>query len=156
MSASLVLSVPRDVRLGRKTIVRRYYCKLYLVWYTNNGCAQNVGVTVGNLTATSASSAPFAVAVSQRVVSFSILCDLYRNDANGTNPFLPFFLEAIEKGTDPVERQYLVHLLCSPPTNRNVSIASSAVVVLSPFLGEIPARFEYVVAPSVVRLWHEF
>lgn len=57
----------------------------------------------------------------QRVVSFSILCDLYRNEANGTNPFLPFFLEAIEKGTDPVERQYLVHLLCSPPTNRNVS-----------------------------------
>lgn len=57
----------------------------------------------------------------QRVVSFSILCDLYRNEANGTNPFLAFFLEAIEKGTDPVERQYLVHLLCSPPTNRNVS-----------------------------------
>lgn len=68
----------------------------------------------------SATLAPFGL---QRVVSFSILCDLYRNDANGTNPFLPFFLEAIEKGTDPVERQYLVHLLCSPPTNRNVSIA---------------------------------
>ena len=62
------------------------------------------------------------VRLSQRVVSFSILCDLYRNDANGTNPFLPFFLEAIEKGTDPVEKQYLIHLLCSPPTNRNVSV----------------------------------
>lgn len=74
-----------------------------------------------------ATLAPFGL---QRVVSFSILCDLYRNDANGTNPFLPFFLEAIEKGTDPVERQYLVHLLCSPPTNRNVSI-----VVPGSFLG---------------------
>lgn len=74
-----------------------------------------------------ATLAPFGL---QRIVSFSILCDLYRNDANGTNPFLPFFLEAIEKGTDPVERQYLVHLLCSPPTNRNVSI-----VVPGSFLG---------------------
>lgn len=76
------------------------------------------------------SSAPLPVSWLQRVVSFSILCDLYRNDANGTNPFLPFFLEAIEKGTDPVERQYLVHLLCSPPTNRNVSIAASLLSVL--------------------------
>lgn len=65
----------------------------------------------------------------QRVVSFSILCDLYLNEANGTNPFLPFFLEAIEKGTDPVERQYLVHLLCSPPTKRNVSAAACNTVV---------------------------
>ena len=32
----------------------------------------------------------------QRIVAFSILCELYRNEANGTNPFLPFFLDALE------------------------------------------------------------
>ncbi|CAM9344893.1 unnamed protein product [Ascophyllum nodosum] len=65
----------------------------------------------------------------QRVVSFSILCDLYRNEPNGTNPFLPFFLEAIENGTDFVEKQYLVHLLCSPPTNRNSARKTARQVI---------------------------
>ncbi|CAM9440327.1 unnamed protein product [Ectocarpus sp. 6 AP-2014] len=85
----------------------------------------------------------------QRVVSFSILCDLYRNDANGTNPFLPFFLEAIEKGTDPVERQYLVHLLCSPPTNRN-SARKNALQVIAEYEGT-PAEAVEVPDLSALR-----
>ena len=59
--------------------------------------------------------------IPQRLVGFSILCDLYRNEANGTNPFLPVFLEALESGSDQCEKQFLVHLLCSPPSNRDVS-----------------------------------
>ncbi|CAM9724495.1 unnamed protein product [Ectocarpus sp. 4 AP-2014] len=85
----------------------------------------------------------------QRVVSFSILCDLYRNDANGTNPFLPFFLEAIEKGTDHVERQYLVHLLCSPPTNRN-SARKNALQVIAEYEGT-PAEAVEVPDLSALR-----
>jgi len=65
----------------------------------------------------------------QRIVSFSILCDLYRNESNGTNPFLPVFLEALEKGTDPCEKQFLVHLLCSPPSNRDFQRKSAKTII---------------------------
>jgi hypothetical protein len=65
----------------------------------------------------------------QRLVGFSILCDLYRNESNGTNPFLPVFLDALEKGSDPCEKQFLVHLLCSPPSNRDVRPASTCAEI---------------------------
>jgi hypothetical protein len=65
----------------------------------------------------------------QRIVAFSILCELYRNEANGTNPFLPFFLDALENGSDPCERQYLVHLLSSPPSHRESSRKSARALI---------------------------
>lgn len=85
------------------------------------------------------------------MISFSILCDLYRNEANGTNPFLPFFLEAIETGTDPVERQYLVHLLCSPPTNRNVSRVCPCHMCLSSSFHPGPNRLTWLRSLLVYR-----
>ncbi|KAF4041585.1 CCR4-NOT transcription complex subunit 11 [Phytophthora infestans] len=54
---------------------------------------------------------------SQRIVSFSILSDLYRNEGATTNPFLPVFLDALEKGSDLCEKKFIVHLL-SPTGNR--------------------------------------
>jgi len=65
----------------------------------------------------------------QRLVGFSILCDLYRNEANGTNPFLPVFLEALETGSDQCEKQFLVHLLCSPPSNRDFQRKSARTII---------------------------
>jgi hypothetical protein len=70
-----------------------------------------------------------AYSSTQRIVAFSILCELYRNEANGTNPFLPFFLDALENGNDPCERQYLVHLLCSPPTTRESTRKSARSII---------------------------
>ena len=58
---------------------------------------------------------------SQRIVGFSILCDLYRNESNGTNPFLPMFLESITNATDLCEKKFLVYLLSTAPSNRDVS-----------------------------------
>eukprot|EP01041_Mallomonas_annulata_P007702 gene7702-15763_t len=49
----------------------------------------------------------------QRIIGFSILCDLYRSEQGGSNPFLPFFLDAVEHGTDLIEKRFLVQLLCS-------------------------------------------
>lgn len=65
----------------------------------------------------------------QRLVAFSTLCDLYRNEANGTNPFLPFFLEALEKGSDACEKRFLVHLLLSPPSNREFQRKSARQII---------------------------
>mmetsp|Transcript_59843 Transcript_59843/g.81852 ORF Transcript_59843/g.81852 Transcript_59843/m.81852 type:complete len:437 (-) Transcript_59843:517-1827(-) len=69
---------------------------------------------------------------SQRLVAFSILCELYRNEANGTNPFLPFFLEALEHGSDPCEKQFLKDLLCHTPSYRE-SVRKSARVLIDDF-----------------------
>lgn len=65
----------------------------------------------------------------QRLVGFSILCDLYRNAGDGTNPFLPVFLEALETGSDQCEKQFLVHLLCSPPSNRDFQRKSARTII---------------------------
>lgn len=66
---------------------------------------------------------------SQRIVGFSILCDLYRNESTGTNPFLPVFLEALEKGVDACEKKFLVSLLSSAPSNRESSKKSAKAVL---------------------------
>lgn len=58
----------------------------------------------------------------QRVIGFSILCELYRNETVSTNPFLPVFLETLEKGNDLCEKKFIVHLLTSTPANREVSV----------------------------------
>ena len=65
----------------------------------------------------------------QRLVALSTLCDLYRNEASGTNPFLPFFLEALEKGSEPCEKRFLVHLMCSPPSNREFQRKSARQII---------------------------
>lgn len=57
----------------------------------------------------------------QRIIGFSILCELYRNETVSTNPFLPVFLETLEKGNDLCEKKFIVHLLTSTPANREVS-----------------------------------
>ncbi|KAG7397423.1 hypothetical protein PHYBOEH_000777 [Phytophthora boehmeriae] len=66
---------------------------------------------------------------SQRMVGFSILCDLYRNEGTNTNPFLPVFLDALEKGsTDLCEKKFIVHLL-SAAANRDSSKKTAKQVI---------------------------
>lgn len=55
-------------------------------------------------------------------MGFSILSDLYRNESAGTNPFLPVFIEALEKGTDISEKKFLVLLLSSAVSTKDVRI----------------------------------
>ncbi|KAH7462025.1 hypothetical protein PRIC1_005900 [Phytophthora ramorum] len=58
---------------------------------------------------------------SQRIVGFSILSDLYRNEGTTTNPFLPVFLDALEKGSDLCEKKLIVHLLTATGATRDSS-----------------------------------
>lgn len=62
----------------------------------------------------------------QRVAGFFVLAELYRGD---TNPFLPVFLETLDKTTNTVEKAFLVHLLCSPPSSRDVRCMPSYPVL---------------------------
>ena len=65
-----------------------------------------------------------------RIVAFFVLSELYRNDPDGTNPFLPFFLDALEhKSVDVCEQQFLIHLLCSPPSNRDAASKTAQDVI---------------------------
>ena len=72
------------------------------------------------------------VSLFQRIVAFSILCELYRSEVNGTNPFLPFFLEALEVGTDLCEKHFLKELLTSNTSYRD-SVRKSAKVLIRDF-----------------------
>ncbi|CEG38450.1 protein [Plasmopara halstedii] len=58
---------------------------------------------------------------SQRFVSFSILSELYRNEGTSTNPFLPVFLDALEKGSDQCEQKFIIHLLSQTSASRDSS-----------------------------------
>lgn len=60
------------------------------------------------------------------------MCDLYRNETTGINPFLPVFLEALEKGSDASEKKFIMHLLSSTPSNRETS-KKNAKTVLAEF-----------------------
>eukprot|EP00619_Florenciella_sp_RCC1007_P000028 CAMPEP_0205904018 /NCGR_PEP_ID=MMETSP1325-20131115/462_1 /ASSEMBLY_ACC=CAM_ASM_000708 /TAXON_ID=236786 /ORGANISM="Florenciella sp., Strain RCC1007" /LENGTH=449 /DNA_ID=CAMNT_0053269737 /DNA_START=74 /DNA_END=1423 /DNA_ORIENTATION=- len=60
---------------------------------------------------------------SQRIVAFSILCELYRNEVS--NPFLSFFLEALENSRDVCEKQFLKDLLTHNTSYRE-SVRKSA------------------------------
>ncbi|RMX67450.1 hypothetical protein KXD40_007902 [Peronospora effusa] len=57
---------------------------------------------------------------SQRIVSFAILSEVYRIEGTTTNPFLPVFLDALEKGSDLCEKKLIVHLLSAQGANRDV------------------------------------
>ena len=37
------------------------------------------------------------------------------------NPFMLFFLDSVEQATDVCEKRFLVELLCSAPSNREVN-----------------------------------
>mmetsp|Transcript_84002 Transcript_84002/g.237801 ORF Transcript_84002/g.237801 Transcript_84002/m.237801 type:complete len:449 (+) Transcript_84002:230-1576(+) len=67
---------------------------------------------------------------SQRIVAFSILCELYRNDAQGTNPFLSFFLEALETSRDACEKQFLKDLLHSQHAYRESVRKSASLLIM--------------------------
>ena len=62
----------------------------------------------------------------ERIVGFVILVDLYRMSFN---PFLRFFLEALEKGDDICERQFLVELLLHPSTSREATKKSAQSII---------------------------
>jgi hypothetical protein len=62
-------------------------------------------------------------------VGFSILCDLYRNESTGTNPFIPVFLDALEVGIDLGEKKFIVHLLSSAPASRDTNKKSAKSIL---------------------------
>jgi hypothetical protein len=63
----------------------------------------------------------------QRISAYSVLCDLYRTEPSGANPFMLFFLDSVEQGTDMCEKRFLVELLCSAPYNREVRQIALAI-----------------------------
>lgn len=98
----------------------------------------------------------------QRIVAFYVLCDLYRNEASGVNPFLPVFLEPLEKlqklgGSEAgaegtalaCERNFLTHLLCSPPSNRDAAGKSAGAIIAD--VGN-PTRSQSLQVPDLATL----
>ena len=66
---------------------------------------------------------------SQRFVAYFLICDLYRSES-GINPFLIFFLDAIENElTDVTEKQFLVNLLFSVSFSKEVSRKNALEVI---------------------------
>lgn len=58
----------------------------------------------------------------ERLVAFYLLCDMYRHSSGGTNPFVPFFLNGLkQKFTTKAEKKFIVHLLLSPPSNKDAA-----------------------------------
>ena len=105
----------------------------------------------------------------QRIVAFYVLCDLYRNEASGVNPFLPVFLEPLEKlqkhggggggggggeaagddGSLACERNFLTHLLCSPPSNRDAAGKSAKAIIAD---AGNPTRSQSLQVPDLATL----
>uniref|UniRef100_K3XBZ3 CCR4-NOT transcription complex subunit 11 n=1 Tax=Globisporangium ultimum (strain ATCC 200006 / CBS 805.95 / DAOM BR144) TaxID=431595 RepID=K3XBZ3_GLOUD len=79
---------------------------------------------------------------SQRVVGFSILSDLYRNESAGTNPFLPVFLEALEKGSDISEKKFLVLLLSAAPSTKDMNKKTAKAVITELRQSPVPLQFD--------------
>lgn len=57
----------------------------------------------------------------QRIAAFFVLCELYKSDSHGINPFLPVFVDSIKLRSSPAEKQFLVHLLVSASSSKNAS-----------------------------------
>ena len=63
----------------------------------------------------------------ERIVAFYILCDLFRNVSSDTNPFLPVFLEALERdSTQACEKRFLKHLILSTQQSSRDAAKKSA------------------------------
>ena len=65
----------------------------------------------------------------QRLVAYLILCECQ----NDMKPFLPFFLEAVENGTDGCERQFLKTLLTDAGDTYRKSVEKSAKALIDAF-----------------------
>jgi hypothetical protein len=63
----------------------------------------------------------------ERIVAFFLLCHVYRQGTQ--NPFLLTFLDALENCNDNCERQFLIHLLCTPPSNREAAKKSAKQII---------------------------
>ena len=87
----------------------------------------------------------------ERIVAFYVLVDLYRNESSGTNPFLPVFLEALDKRVDVCEKNFLVHLLCSPPSNREAAKKSASEII-----SEFSSAAMAMDMPDVNALWKDY
>lgn len=69
----------------------------------------------------------------QRIAAFFVLCDVYRQEA--VNPFVPVFVESLQHRSSAAEKRFLVHLISSAPSNREVRrcrVATHAPHVLTP------------------------
>mmetsp|Transcript_30602 Transcript_30602/g.36071 ORF Transcript_30602/g.36071 Transcript_30602/m.36071 type:complete len:424 (+) Transcript_30602:138-1409(+) len=84
---------------------------------------------------------------SQRLVGFSLLFELYRNET--ANPFLPFFLDSVDSGDDQVEKRFLRNVLVSTPSFLK-SIEKSAISLIEEF--EISGDTDSEEAPDLSAL----
>jgi len=77
----------------------------------------------------------------ERVVAYFVLCDVYRRVSGGTNPFIPFFLEGLEKPNIPdSEKRFILQILTSSPSNRDMA-DKSAFDILSEEANQVKKQF---------------
>ena len=97
----------------------------------------------------------------ERIAGFYLLCDLYkstdrarpRRSDDSANPFFGVFLEAVEKGTDACERDFLVKLLMSQKSIAELALKSAAAIASDFDANPIPAD-AHTVNLAQLRAYH--
>lgn len=68
----------------------------------------------------------------QRLVGFFLLYDMYRTEQQGTTPFVPFVLDALEQSTDQAEKKFLMQIVTSPPKDLPKQSVNEFLLSLDP------------------------
>jgi hypothetical protein len=53
--------------------------------------------------------------LTNRLAAYYTLFDLYRTEPLASNPFLPLFIDTLQKDLEPVEKNFIIQLISNPP-----------------------------------------
>jgi|EP00945_MAST-04E_sp_MAST-4E-sp1_P006107 hypothetical protein len=66
----------------------------------------------------------------ERLVSYYALFEIYSRTPEGTNPFIPFFVDGLEKpGVPNVEKRFVIQLLTAPALKREIASKSAMDII---------------------------
>ena len=129
-----------------ETVMRGFHSKFKSGLYFNAGCVISMLLQESILSR------------EERIVGFFVLCDLYKATGREaaedyTNPFFGVFLEAVEKGSDACERDFLVKLLMSKSSIEELSLKSARAIATDFDANPIPVD-AHSVNLATLRAYH--